>query len=104
MKDVFQILAAFGFCISALVALPSWFAGLYYMHRTANASIHGSAIWRRAPGILGFFRFHPLNVVLDASKLTPQGRIYRHRMIIADLLIIIPICLSLLFAALGGML
>ncbi|MFM7180012.1 MAG: hypothetical protein ACKO2G_00895 [Verrucomicrobiales bacterium] len=101
MNEAFQALSAICALLAMLVGIPAWAASLYYLIRTSRSTIHADSAWQRPNSILVFFRWQPFSPVFDATQLTPQGLVYRRRLVFSVLLFSVPILAAFLFRALA---
>lgn len=101
VTTIFGLLASVAFIIALLVGPIAWCCTLYYLFRTANNTVMGRDVWKRPPGIGGWF-LNPMNRILDSSPLTPNGLRYRRKLVRSIIWFSVPILLVFLFAWLGG--
>lgn len=100
MNEAFQALSGISALLAMLVGIPAWAASLYYLVRTSRSTIHRDSAGHGPDSILALFRWQPFSPVFDASKLTPQGLVYRRRLVLSALLFVVPIAAAFLFRAL----
>ena len=100
MAALFQLLAAISFCVAVLVSPVALWLGFRYLFLTTNSTVLGDEVWKRPRGVAGWF-YNPHNRILQSSRLTPEGLVYRRQLCWSIAAFVGPILAALLVKAIA---